>query len=179
MTKLPQDVYEVVRCQQQIKDMLTMLVQSKGAPNQESETVYLALPVEKWEELVELQKELSNITLASRTQEQYTNAAFQQIEEGVKEGGVKKEEQSNDSEEKKQEEDDIKKKGTIEKEKQERIHLCEWECQKGHEYALDANEARLDRNDFVCRYEGCGKVCKSKAGLTNHQKACKYRVAEE
>jgi hypothetical protein len=41
---------------QQIKDMLTMLVQSSDAEKQKSETVYLALPVEKWDELVKLQK---------------------------------------------------------------------------------------------------------------------------
>ncbi len=62
-------------------------------------------------------------------------------------------------------------------------HLYEWECQRGHEYVWEANVARLDRNvrrmnDWVCRYEGCGKVCRSKAGLTNHQKRM-HRVAEE
>ena len=62
-------------------------------------------------------------------------------------------------------------------------HLYNWECQKGHEYLWGENEEHLVRNerraiDLVCRYEGCGKVCLSKAGLTKHQKRI-HRVHEE
>ncbi len=51
-------------------------------------------------------------------------------------------------------------------------HLQEWEGKAGHR----VNEVRGERNtrhvddDFICDWEGCGKVCKSKAGLTNHRK---------
>ena len=56
-------------------------------------------------------------------------------------------------------------------------HLYKWECQNGHEYEWEADEERLDRNmravnDLVCKFEGCGRVCRSKAGLTMHQKGC-------
>ena len=55
------------------------------------------------------------------------------------------------------------------------IHVDRWERQGGHGYVWDVNEERVDRNDrrvidLVCRYEGCGKVCKSKGGLVQHQK---------
>ena len=33
-------------------------------------------------------------------------------------------------------------------------------------------------NELECKYEGCGKVCKSKAGLTVHQKRM-HRAADE
>ena len=54
-------------------------------------------------------------------------------------------------------------------------HLYKWECQGGHKYEWRRNERRLDRNKrrvntFICRYEGCEKVCKSRAGLTMHEK---------
>ena len=51
-------------------------------------------------------------------------------------------------------------------------HLQEWERKAGHR----VNEVRGERNtrhvddDFICDWEGCGKICKSKAGLTNHRK---------
>ena len=32
--------------------------------------------------------------------------------------------------------------------------------------------------ELVCRYEGCGKVCRNKAGLVMHEKR-KHRVNEE
>ena len=62
-------------------------------------------------------------------------------------------------------------------------HLYEWECQNGHEYEWEANEVRLDRNvqavnDLECKFEGCGMVCRSRAGLTMHQKRL-HRAAEE
>ena len=62
-------------------------------------------------------------------------------------------------------------------------HLDVWERQRGHEYVWGENEVALSRNidrgelDLTCRYEGCGKVCKSKGGLTIHQKRM-HRVAE-
>ena len=54
-------------------------------------------------------------------------------------------------------------------------HLDRWERQLGHRYVWGAGEGPLERNegrciDLECRYEGCGKVCKSKGGLVQHQK---------
>ena len=62
-------------------------------------------------------------------------------------------------------------------------HLDIWERQKGHGYMWGINEDTAERNtsrelDLVCRYEGCGKVCKSKGGLTLHQKRM-HRAAPE
>ena len=61
--------------------------------------------------------------------------------------------------------------------------LDRWERQLGHEYRWGEGEERLERNgqvewDLVCRYEGCGKVCRSRGGLTLHQKRM-HRVVEE
>ena len=58
-----------------------------------------------------------------------------------------------------------------------------WERQRGHRYEWEEGEERVERNvggelDLVCRYEGCGKVCKSKGGLTVHQKRM-HRAAPE
>ena len=60
-------------------------------------------------------------------------------------------------------------------------HLNKWERQQGHLYDWGANERMCERNerrviDLVCRYEGCEKVCRSKAGLVQHQK-WKHRPA--
>ena len=54
-------------------------------------------------------------------------------------------------------------------------HLDKWERQLGHKYVWDAGENPLQRNDrrvldLECKYDGCGKVCKSKGGLVQHQK---------
>ena len=62
-------------------------------------------------------------------------------------------------------------------------HLERWERQQGHRYVWGPNESMIERNDrrvldLVCRYEGCGKVCKSKGGLVQHQKR-KHRAPEE
>ena len=62
-------------------------------------------------------------------------------------------------------------------------HLYKWECQGGHKYEWRRNERRMERNKrrmntLVCRYEGCEKVCKSRAGLTMHEKRM-HRVNEE
>ena len=62
-------------------------------------------------------------------------------------------------------------------------HLYGWECQKGHRYEWGADENRLERNVkrvnvLVCRYEGCGRVCKSRAGLTMHEKRMHRAPAE-
>ena len=61
-------------------------------------------------------------------------------------------------------------------------HLHEWERQKGHMYEWDERVRRLERNErrvivLECRY-GCGMVCKTKAGLTVHEKRM-HRAAEE
>ena len=40
----------------------------------------------------------------------------------------------------------------------------------------ERNERRVI--DLVCRYDGCGKVCRSKAGLVQHQK-WKHRPADD
>ena len=63
-------------------------------------------------------------------------------------------------------------------------HLDVWERQKGHKYEWDEGEEVRVRNvrrrdeEFVCRYEECGKRCKSKAGRTMHEKRM-HRVVEE
>ena len=62
-------------------------------------------------------------------------------------------------------------------------HIDKWDSQKGHEYRWEEGEDRIDRSvsrvvDLVCRYEGCGKVCLSKGGLTLHQKRM-HRAAED
>ena len=58
-----------------------------------------------------------------------------------------------------------------------------WERQQSHRYVWGSNESMIDRNDrrvfeLVCRYGGCGKVCKSKWGLVQHQKRI-HRASEE
>ena len=73
--------------------------------------------------------------------------------------------------------------GWKERVKERMNHLDKWERQMGHKYEWEGNEARLERNvrgmiDLVCRYEECGKVCKSKAGLTMHQKRM-HRAPQE
>ena len=60
-------------------------------------------------------------------------------------------------------------------------YLEKWERQQGHE--ADEEEERLERNvrreiDLRCRYEGCGKVCRNKAGFTQHQ-ARMHRLNDE
>ena len=62
-------------------------------------------------------------------------------------------------------------------------HLDVWERQQGHSYEWGVNESMCERNerrviDLTCRYEGCGLVCKSKAGLVVHQKR-KHRPAQD
>ena len=58
----------------------------------------------------------------------------------------------------------------------ERVGYIEkWDRQKGHEYAWGEGEESIGRSisrelDLVCRWEGCGKVCLCKGGLTLHQK---------
>ena len=54
-------------------------------------------------------------------------------------------------------------------------HIEKWDRQKGHEYTWEEGEESIGRSasrnlDLVCRWEGCGKVCLSKGGLTLHQK---------
>ena len=61
--------------------------------------------------------------------------------------------------------------------------LDKWECQQGHQYEWGENEERVNREvragaELECKYDGCGKVCRSKAGLTVHQKRM-HRAAEE
>ena len=62
-------------------------------------------------------------------------------------------------------------------------HLYKWEQQKGHLYEWAEGETPLVRNrtmneDLVCKYDGCGKRCLSRAGLTMHQKRM-HRAQEE
>ena len=58
-------------------------------------------------------------------------------------------------------------------------HLEKFEQQQGHHYEWGPNEETLTRNsqtrrpeegDLRCDVEGCGKLCKSKAGLTIHKR---------
>ena len=54
-------------------------------------------------------------------------------------------------------------------------HLHRWERQLGNRYVWEGGEDALERNvgrviELVCKYEGCGKVCRSKGGLVQHQK---------
>ena len=62
-------------------------------------------------------------------------------------------------------------------------HLYKWECQKGNKYEWGENEEPMQRDirgdsGLICRYEGCGRVCKSKAGRAIHEKRM-HRMAEE
>ena len=76
-------------------------------------------------------------------------------------------------------------KGWKEKMAERMEHLDRWEKQKGHGYRwweqeeerLVTNEVR-EEGELVCRYEGCGKVCRNKAGLVMHEKRM-YSVNEE
>ena len=75
-------------------------------------------------------------------------------------------------------------KGWKEKAVERMEHLDRWERQKGHGYRWEQGEERLVRNvvrgegELVCRYEGCGKVCRNKAGLVIHEKRI-HRANEE
>ena len=75
-------------------------------------------------------------------------------------------------------------KGWKEKVMERMEHLDRWERQKGHGYRWEQGEERLMRNvvreegELVCRYEGCGKVCRNKVGLVMHEKRM-HRVNEE
>ena len=68
----------------------------------------------------------------------------------------------------------------------ERVHR--WEEQKGHKYVWSEGEERVVRSEcameeeavgggYVCRYEGCGKICKSGGGRVIHEKRM-HRVSE-
>ena len=62
-------------------------------------------------------------------------------------------------------------------------HLYSWEYHKGKQYEWGESEERMERNArlverLVCRCDGCGRMCRSKAGLTKHEKRM-HRVAEE
>ena len=61
--------------------------------------------------------------------------------------------------------------------------LDKWERQRGHRYEWKEREERMSRNvrrtnELKCRYEWCGKVCKSRVGLMMHEKRM-HRVVEE
>ena len=72
--------------------------------------------------------------------------------------------------------------------KAKREHLELWERQQGHKYDWVRQEVKVDRNlvqnwrvnveGFRCYWEGCGKICKSRAGLVVHQKRM-HRLAED
>ncbi|KAI8486755.1 hypothetical protein Bbelb_355030 [Branchiostoma belcheri] len=56
-------------------------------------------------------------------------------------------------------------------------HLDKWERQRGNKYEWSMEEGALERNvrvemDLVCRYEGCGKRCKSKGGSCFTKEEC-------
>ena len=62
-------------------------------------------------------------------------------------------------------------------------HLDKWESQQGHKYVWKTGEVRKERNvkgqkTMVCRYEGCGMICKSRAGLTIHEKRLHRAAAD-
>ena len=72
-------------------------------------------------------------------------------------------------------------------ERMERVHT--WEKQKGHKYEWREGEERVERSEcvvveevegggYLCRYDGCGKVCKSGGGRTIHEKRM-HRVSKE
>ena len=72
------------------------------------------------------------------------------------------------------------------RERMERVYV--WEKQKGHQYEWRDGEERVQRSEhvvveqaegggFPCRWEGCGKVCKSGGGRTIHEKRM-HRVSE-
>ena len=64
-----------------------------------------------------------------------------------------------------------------------------WERQKGHRYNWNVGEQSVERSagnrvngvrdaeGYECRYDGCGKVCKSVAGRTIHEKRM-HRVSD-
>ena len=50
-----------------------------------------------------------------------------------------------------------------------------WVAHKGHKYEWRQGEVRVERSQrqdrgLICEYEWCGKRCKTKGGLTIHQK---------
>lgn len=51
-------------------------------------------------------------------------------------------------------------------------HIDNWEKKAGHKTNGERGERniRSDNDDLTCDVEGCGKICKSKAGLTNHRR---------
>ena len=63
-------------------------------------------------------------------------------------------------------------------------YLGVWEEQKGRKYEWGEREEVLERNerrvqeDSRCRYEGCGKVCRSKGSLVAHERKM-HRAVEE
>ena len=63
-------------------------------------------------------------------------------------------------------------------------HLDRWERQKGHGFRWEQGEERLVRDEergeveLRCKCEGCGNVCRKKAGLVMHEKRM-HRVNEE
>jgi hypothetical protein len=63
-------------------------------------------------------------------------------------------------------------------------HLDVFERQKAHGYEWGVNEVECVRNErrvdesLRCRYEECGRVCKSRAGLVRHESMMHRRVNE-
>ena len=61
-------------------------------------------------------------------------------------------------------------------------HLDVYERQLGHGYMWEDREERLMRNerrvnvDLRCRYEGCERLCRSRAGLVRHENIMHRRV---
>ena len=65
-------------------------------------------------------------------------------------------------------------------------HVEKWERQRGHSWGGEEGDRVGERNEggwgevnpLECRYEGCGKVCKSRAGLAIHMKRMHRRTEE-
>ena len=58
-------------------------------------------------------------------------------------------------------------------------HLDVYERQLGHGYVWGDGEERLERRvneDLRCRYEGCERLCRSRAGLVRHESMMHRRV---
>ena len=70
--------------------------------------------------------------------------------------------------------------GWMKRVQQRMDHVYKWECQKGHTYEWGTNERSMRGGiDLVCRYEGCGEVCLSKAGQVLCMETEFARIAHE
>lgn len=66
-------------------------------------------------------------------------------------------------------------------------HIESWDRQQGHRYERGEREVRVDNRNsekaeadpLQCKYDGCGKVCKSRGGLAIHVKRMHKESEEE